>query len=52
MVMSIFGGALFPPVMGFIADKFNMSVGFFAPIPLFAYILYYGLKGYKMKGSV
>jgi FHS family L-fucose permease-like MFS transporter len=52
IVMSIFGGALFPPVMGLIADKFNMSVGFFAPIPLFAFILYYGLKGYKVEGAV
>jgi MFS transporter, FHS family, L-fucose permease len=51
IVMSIFGGALFPPVMGLIADKFNMSVGFFAPIPLFAFILYYGLKGYKVKSA-
>jgi FHS family L-fucose permease-like MFS transporter len=52
IVMSIFGGALFPPVMGLIADKFNMSVGFFAPIPLFVFILYYGLKGYKVRSSV
>ena len=52
LVMSIVGGALFPPVMGLIADKFNMSVGFFAPIPLFAFILYYGLRGYKVKSSV
>jgi FHS family L-fucose permease-like MFS transporter len=49
IVMSIVGGAIFPPVMGLIADKFNMSVGFFAPIPLFAFILYYGLKGYKVE---
>jgi FHS family L-fucose permease-like MFS transporter len=45
LVMSIVGGAIFPPVMGLIADKFNMSVGFFAPIPFFAFILYYALKG-------
>jgi FHS family L-fucose permease-like MFS transporter len=51
IVMSIFGGALFPPVMGLIADKFNMSVGFFAPIPLFAFILYYGLKGHKVEST-
>ena len=49
LVMSIVGGAIFPPVMGLIADKFNMSVGFYAPIPLFAFILYYGLKGYKVR---
>jgi MFS transporter, FHS family, L-fucose permease len=49
IVMSIVGGAIFPPVMGLIADKFNMSVGFFAPIPLFAFILFYGLKGHKVE---
>jgi MFS transporter, FHS family, L-fucose permease len=48
LVMSIVGGALFPPIMGLIADKYNMSVGFFAPIPLFVFILYYGLKGHKV----
>lgn len=51
IVMSIVGGALFPPVMGLIADKFNMSVGFWAPIPLFAFIFYYGLKGYKVRNA-
>jgi FHS family L-fucose permease-like MFS transporter len=48
IVMSIVGGAIFPPLMGLIADKFNMSVGFFAPIPLFAFILFYGLNGHKV----
>jgi FHS family L-fucose permease-like MFS transporter len=51
IVMSIVGGAIFPPVMGLIADKFNMSVGFFAPIPLFAFILYYSINGYKVKSE-
>jgi len=48
VVMAIVGGAVFPPLMGLIADKYNMSVGFFAPIPLFLFILYYALKGYKI----
>jgi FHS family L-fucose permease-like MFS transporter len=48
--MSIVGGAVFPPVMGLIADKFTMSVGFFAPIPFFAFILWYGIKGSVVKG--
>jgi FHS family L-fucose permease-like MFS transporter len=52
LVMSIVGGALFPPIMGLIADKFTMSVGFFAPIPLFVFILYYGLKGHKVQSAV
>ncbi len=49
LVMSIVGGALFPPLMGLIADKFNMSVGFFAPIPFFIFILYYAVKGCVIK---
>jgi FHS family L-fucose permease-like MFS transporter len=49
LVMSIVGGAIFPPVMGLIADKFTMSVGFFAPIPFFIFILYYALKGSVVK---
>jgi len=49
IVMSIVGGAIFPPVMGLIADKFNMSVGFFAPIPFFLFILWYALKGSVIK---
>jgi FHS family L-fucose permease-like MFS transporter len=49
IVMSIVGGALFPPVMGWIADNSSMSVGFYAPIPFFAFILYYALSGYKVK---
>jgi FHS family L-fucose permease-like MFS transporter len=49
IVMSIVGGAVFPPIMGFIADKYTMSVGFFAPIPLFAFILYYAIKGSALR---
>ena len=49
LVMSIFGGALFPPVMGFIADKYTMSVGFWAPIPFFLFILYYAVKGCEVR---
>lgn len=48
IVMSIVGGALFPPIMGMIADKTSMSVGFFAPIPFFLFILYYAISGYKV----
>lgn len=48
IVMAIVGGAVFPPLMGFIADKTSMSVGFFAPIPFFLFILHYALYGYKI----
>jgi FHS family L-fucose permease-like MFS transporter len=49
IVMSIVGGALFPAFMGWIADHSSMSIGFLAPIPLFAYILFYAIYGHKVR---
>lgn len=49
IVMSIVGGALFPAIMGLIADNFGMSTGFLAPIPCFIFIAYYALKGHKVQ---
>jgi MFS transporter, FHS family, L-fucose permease len=51
LVMSIVGGAVFPPLMGWIADVHNMSVGFFAPIPFFVYIFFYALNGHKVRNT-
>ncbi|HEY9124956.1 MAG TPA: sugar MFS transporter [Bacteroidales bacterium] len=49
IIMSIVGGAVFPPLMGYIADvTHSMSIGFLAPIPFFAYIFYYALSGHKI----
>ncbi len=48
LVMSVAGGAIFPPLMGAVSDAYGMSIGFLVPIPLFAYILYYALKGCKI----
>jgi FHS family L-fucose permease-like MFS transporter len=50
LVMSIVGGAIFPMLMGYIADvSHSISIGFLAPIPFFIYILYYALEGHKVK---
>ncbi len=48
LVMAVAGGAVFPPLMGAVADKYGMSTGFLVPIPLFLFILYYGFKGYRI----
>jgi FHS family L-fucose permease-like MFS transporter len=45
MVMSIVGGAIFPLLMGYVADHYGMASGFLAPLPLFGFILYYALWG-------
>ena len=49
IVMAVVGGAIFPPIMGWISDQYTMSVGFYAPIPLFVFIFYYALKGHHIK---
>jgi FHS family L-fucose permease-like MFS transporter len=48
IVMAIVGGAIFPMFMGWIADSSSMAIGFFVPIPLFAFILFFALKGHKV----
>jgi FHS family L-fucose permease-like MFS transporter len=51
LVMSIVGGAIFPMIMGWIADISNMALGFIVPLICFGYIVFFGLKGYKVKNT-
>jgi FHS family L-fucose permease-like MFS transporter len=48
LVMAVAGGAVFPPIMGAVADTYGMATGFLVPIPLFIFILYYALKGHRV----
>lgn len=50
LVMAVAGGAVFPPLMGLVADTYGMRMGFLVPIPLFAFILYYARTGYHVEG--
>lgn len=52
LVMSIVGGALFPVIMGYIADKSTMAMGFIVPLVCFAFIVYYGISGYRVRKAV
>jgi FHS family L-fucose permease-like MFS transporter len=47
IVMAIVGGAIFTPLMGWIADKYSMSIGFTVPFFCFLAVLYFAVKGYK-----
>jgi len=47
IIMGVAGGAFSPMLMGFIGKQ-SMAVGFLIPLACFLYILFYGLKGYKM----
>jgi FHS family L-fucose permease-like MFS transporter len=50
LVMSIVGGAIIPLIMGRIADVTKMMApGFIVPLVCFAFILYYGISGYKVR---
>jgi FHS family L-fucose permease-like MFS transporter len=51
LVMSIVGGALIPILMGRIADVSRMALGFIVPLVCFAFIFYFGIDGYKVRGS-
>jgi len=48
LVMSIVGGAIFPVIMGRIADVSTMALGFIVPLVCFAIIVYYSISGYKV----
>lgn len=49
VVMSIAGGALFPVLMGLISDNSNIQVAYLVPLLCFFFIMYFGIKGYKIK---
>jgi FHS family L-fucose permease-like MFS transporter len=47
IVMGVSGGAFAPFIMGYIGEQ-TMAIGFIIPLVCFIFILFYGLKGYKM----
>jgi FHS family L-fucose permease-like MFS transporter len=44
IVMAIMGGAILPKLMGFVADKYDMSRGFIVPMVCFAFVAIYGFN--------
>ncbi len=47
LVMAILGGAILPPLQGYIADHAGLRVSFLVPMVAFAYIAFYGIYGYR-----
>lgn len=47
IIMGVAGGAFSPMLMGWIGEA-NMAAGFIVPLVCFAYIAFYGIKGYQM----
>ena len=52
LVMSIIGGAIIPAVMGRISDLSNIQRAFLVPLLCYAYVLYFGLSGYKPSAAI
>jgi FHS family L-fucose permease-like MFS transporter len=51
LVMAIVGGALFPPLMGYISDLSNIQRAFIVPLLCYIYILYFAASGYRVRES-
>lgn len=50
IIMAIVGGAVCPPLLGWISDiTGNFQYGYFVPFICFAVVAWYGLSGYKVK---
>ena len=47
LVMAIIGAAVVPPIMGKISDLSNIQRAFVVPLLCYAYVLYFGVTGYK-----
>jgi FHS family L-fucose permease-like MFS transporter len=48
IIMAIVGGAILPPLFGYITDKtHNIQYGYIVPLLSFAVVLYFGLKGHQ-----
>jgi FHS family L-fucose permease-like MFS transporter len=48
IVMAIMGGAILPKLMGYVADKFDMSRGFIVPMFCFVLVAIYGFAWPKL----
>ncbi len=49
MVMSIVGGAFIPLILGYVSRQQNIEVAYTVPLVCFFVILYFGLKGHKVR---
>ena len=48
LVQAIVGGAVFPVMMGALADRFGVHHSMALPFLCYLFIIYYGLKGYQI----
>ncbi|MFK2916950.1 L-fucose:H+ symporter permease [Dyella koreensis] len=51
LIMAIVGGAIVPYVQGLFADRIGVQHAFFLPLLCYAYIVFYGLRGSRIKSD-
>jgi len=51
LVMAVLGGALLPPLQGWIADRSGLQISYIVPLIAYAYVAFYGWKGHKVGRS-
>ena len=51
LIMAIAGGAVIPPIYGYLVDVVNPQQAYWILIPCYLYILYFATKGYKVKAQ-
>ena len=51
LIMAIVGGAIVPPLLGVIADRFGLQHAFILPLLCYAYIVFYGASGSRVRDN-
>ncbi|EIL92291.1 L-fucose:H+ symporter permease [Rhodanobacter spathiphylli] len=49
LIMAIVGGAIIPPLQGLLADHIGLQHAFFLPLLCYLYIVFYGLRGSRIR---
>ncbi len=49
LTMAIAGGAVMPPIRGWVQDLTDFQTSYWVCVPCFLFILYYGMAGYKIR---
>jgi FHS family L-fucose permease-like MFS transporter len=47
LIMAIVGGAVFPPLMGYVTDHQSIQAAYGITLICYVYLVFYGLKGHK-----
>lgn len=49
IIMAIIGGALMPPIMGYVTDLYSIQTAVIAPMLCFVVVLYFAVRGHKVR---